>query len=129
MNYVDVNVFVYWLTDHPIFGQQASKIIRGIEMGKKACTSSLTIWLLHIFLAREAEDYSEIVLLERIQELPHLKIVPLEMEDFMRGIQCKNEYGIDLEDALHYAVAQRIGAQTIYSNDADFEKTDITRVF
>jgi len=129
MNYVDANVFVYWLTDHPSFGQRASEIMKGIEMGENACTSSFTIWLLHVLLEREAENYSEKILLERIQELPHLKVIPLEMQDFMGGERCRNTFRIDFEDSIHYAVARRLGAHTIYSNDSDFDKTDLKRVF
>lgn len=129
MNYVDVDVFVYWLTDHPSFGKRASEIIKGIERGEKACTSSFTIWLLHVLLEWEAENYSEEILLRCIQELSHLKVIPLEMQDFKGGEQYRNAFRIDFKHSIHYAVARRMGAQTIYSNDSDFDKTDLERVF
>ena len=34
---------------------------------------------------------------------------------------------LDYEDSLHLAVAQRVGAQEIVSNDKDFDRTEIKR--
>jgi len=33
VRYVDVNVFVYWLGDDPVFGDEATGIIERIEKG------------------------------------------------------------------------------------------------
>lgn len=129
MNYIDVNVFVYWLTDHPAFGESATRIIQKIERGEKMCTSSLTLWLLHVLLQREVQDYSEIILLQSILKLEDLKIVPLVLQDCLDAITYKKEFGLDLEDGLHCAVAHRQGAKVIYINDTDFDKTDIERIF
>lgn len=129
MNYIDVNVLVYWLTDHPDFGEAATKIVQGIQRGEKACTSSLTLWLLHVLLKRETENYSEKVLFQTIFKLKDLKIVPLTFEDYVHAVAYKEEFGIDLEDSLHYTAAKRRSADVIYSNDTDFDKTDIERRF
>ena len=129
MNYIDVNVFVYWLTDHPAFGEPATRIIQKVERGEKMCTSSLTLWLLHVLLQREVQNYSEIVLLQSILKLEDLKIVPLVLQDYIDAVIYKKEFGLHLEDNLHYTVAHRLGAKVIYSNDTDFDKTDIERRF
>ncbi len=73
MRYVDVNVFVYWLGDDPVFGNQATSIIEGIERGERAATSSLTLWLVHILLSSLAERYSEEEFIRRVKELAFLK--------------------------------------------------------
>lgn len=77
MMYVDVNVFFYWLTDHKEFGNVATRIIRRIETGEKAVTSTLTMWLLHILLKETTENYDPRLLVEKIRRIPFLKIVPL----------------------------------------------------
>ena len=38
-----------------------------------------------------------------------------------------NEFKLDYEDSLHLAVALRVGAQEIISNDKDFDATQIKR--
>ncbi len=129
MNYIDVNVFVYWLTDDPEYGETAYSIIRRIELGEKAFTSALTLWQLHIILKKESKNYSEKVLIEKIRALKNLSIVPLTLKGVEDAVIYQNELGLDLEDSLHYAVADRGGAIIMYSNDADFDNVLIERKF
>ena len=56
-----------------------------------------------------------------------LTIEPLKPEDFTGATDLMSNYKIDYEDALHLAVATRIGAQEIVSNDKDFNTTPIKR--
>jgi predicted nucleic acid-binding protein len=129
MNYIDVNVFVYWLTDHPDFGEPATRIIKNMELGERACTSSLTVWMLHILLRKEVETYSEETLLGMLSNLKNLKIVPLTYRDFLNAQALKKDLGFDFEDSLHYAVAERMNAEVLYSNDRDFDRGYIARKF
>lgn len=129
MNYIDVNVFIYWLTNDPDFGEIASKIIREIELGEKAFTSALTMWQLHILLEKETENYSEEILIEKMSRLKNLTIVPLTVRDFKDALVHQKEWGLDFEDSLHYAVADRLGAVLMYSNDSDFDNAYMERRF
>lgn len=129
MNYIDVNVFVYWLTDDPEYGETAYTIIRGIELGEKAFTSALTVWQLHIILKKESENYSKKILLEKIRNLKNLTVVPLTLKDFENAATYQNELGLNFEDSLHYAVAEGGGAAIMYSNDTDFDNMYIKRKF
>lgn len=128
MNYIDVNVFVYWLTNDPDFGETATTIIRGIELGEKAATSALTLWQLHILLKKESKNYSERMLTEKIRKLKNLSILPLTLKDF-RDALAYQKMGLDLEESLHYATANRVDAAFIYSNDTDFDNLSIERKF
>jgi len=127
MRYVDVNVFVYWLGDDPDFGEQATSIIRRIENGERALTSSVTLWLTHILLRELAEDYSEKEFIARLKRLFFLQIEPLLIQDYEKAVELMPTYNLDLEDALHLATAQRKGIKEIYSNDTDFDRTPIKR--
>jgi len=129
MKYVDVNVFVYWLSDHPLFGERATNIIERIEKGERSTTSALTIWLLHVILEEEAEDYSLGKLLQRIGDLKYLRVEPLTSEDFVIASKNEDNYSMDLEDALHFSVCERLGIREIYSNDDDFDRTPLKRTF
>ncbi|MEX2703593.1 MAG: type II toxin-antitoxin system VapC family toxin [Candidatus Baldrarchaeia archaeon] len=129
MRYVDVNVFVYWLTSDPKFGGRATEIIKRIEKGEKALTSTLTVWLTHIVLKNATENYSEENLLKSFKELTGLKIVDLTFKDFEKALTYSKEYNLDLEDSIHFAVAIRFGIREIYSNDEDFDKTPLKRIF
>ncbi len=126
MRYVDVNVFVYWLGDDPVFSEEATGIVERIEKGERATTSSLTPWLTHIALANAmARDYSEQKLIEKFRELTFLRVEPLTLGDYEKAVGAMHRYGLDLEDSLHYTVAERLRIREIYSNDRDFEKTPL----
>jgi len=129
LKYVDVNVFVYWFTNPEEFGETATRIIERIERGERAITSALTIWLLHIILSEITENYNPSEMLRRINLLRGLRIVPLTKEIIQEAINAANEYNLDLEDAIHLVTAMRYGAREIYSNDADFDRTPLIRVF
>jgi len=128
VKYVDVNVFVHWLGDDPVFGEDATVIVERIEKGERAATSSLTPWLTHIVLVNEAaRNYSEEKLLKEFRELPFLRIEPLTFGDYSSAVGAMRRYRLDLEDGLHFAVAERLGIREIYTNDPDFEKTPLKR--
>lgn len=57
-----------------------------------------------------------------------LTIEPLKSEDFTKATELMSNYRIDYEDALHLAVATRINAQEIITNDKDFNTTNIKRI-
>jgi predicted nucleic acid-binding protein len=128
VKYVDVNVFVYWLGDDPAFGDDATVILERIEKGERAATSSLTPWLTHIALVSgAARNYSEEKLLEKFRELPFLRIEPLTFGDYGSAVGAMRRYRLDLEDSLHFTVAERLGIREIYTNDRDFERTPLKR--
>lgn len=129
MNYLDINVFVYWLTDHPDFGETATGIIERVEMGEKGVTSSLTPWLINVVLEREVQDYSPKLLMENLLSIRNLRITPLKITDYEKACSCAEQYGLDFEDAIHLSVALEEKAEKIYSNDEDFDDTPLKRVF
>ncbi|MFQ5711478.1 MAG: type II toxin-antitoxin system VapC family toxin [Candidatus Geothermarchaeales archaeon] len=128
MRYVDVNVFVYWLGDDPVFGGRATAIIRRIENGERALTSTLTLWLTHIVLSDLSESYSEEGFIKKIRELGFLRIEPLLFQDYAHALELMKAYELDLEDALHLATAMRKNIREIYTNDTDFDRTPIRKV-
>src|SRR5215467_13781091 len=120
VKYIDVNVFVYWLGDDPVFGGRAASIVERIETGERAVTSSLTPWLTHIALVNaKASNYSTERLVETFKELPFLRIEPLTFADYETAVAAMRRYRLDLEDSLHLAVAERLGVNDIYTNDRD----------
>ncbi len=125
LRYVDVNILVYWLGDDPVFGERATRIMERIENGEEASTSALTLWLVHVVLSRLASRYSTKELLRRLDELIFLRIEPLLTEDFEAAIGDAEKYGLDLEDALHFSTAKRLGVEGIYTFDKDFSRTPL----
>jgi predicted nucleic acid-binding protein len=134
--YVDVNIFVYWLTDDPKFGEIAHQWIKNIEGSPrgKYVTSSLCLYeTLVIVAGLTGKNLKDKVFIEEaikaIRGIKGLIIEPLNPEDYVRAVDIMNDYKLDYEDSIHLAVAIRTGAQEIISNDKDFKISPIKRIF
>jgi uncharacterized protein len=133
--YVDVNIFVYWLGYHPLFGVKACNWIKKIENSPTGqyVTSSLTLYESLVILAGltgktlKNKSFTEEVI-KAIAQIKGLTIEPLKADDFIKALDLMDDYKLDFEDATHLAVAARIGAVEIVSNDKDFESKPIKRI-
>ena len=134
--YVDVNVFVYWLGDHPIFGERAREWIERIEISRKYTyfTSALTIYETVVILAgllgRSLRD-SEFVegVIKAFTELETLSVIPLTDQIMVEALRVMGRYGLDYEDSIHLASALAVKASEIISDDKDFDKSPLERTF
>ena len=134
--YVDVNVFVYWLAKHHKYGETAKMWVRKIEEGKRGefLTSALTLYELAVILAGltgstlKNKKIIEIVV-DALTNLAGLEIVSLKREDHIATLELMDKYKLDYEDSLHLAVAMRERATKIISNDEDFDRTPLKRIF
>ena len=134
-SYVDINIFVYWLGKHPVFGEVAHKWIKKIEDSPrgKYVTSSPTLYEALVIIAgltgKSLKDRTLIEgVINSIMSLKGLVIKPLKPEDFTRALDLMEKYGLDYEDSLHLSVAVKVGAKEIVSNDKDFDKTPLKRM-
>ena len=127
--YLDVNVFVYWLGNHPQYGQIAREWIKKIEASHRGeyVTSALTLYETLVIIGGLTGKNLVQQVINPITSIKGLTIEPLKSEDFKKATDLMNEYKLDYEDALHLAVAIRTGAQEIISNDKDFDATQIKR--
>lgn len=135
-SYIDINIFVYWLGNHPTFGKQAHQWIKKIEEAPrgKYATSSLTLYQTLVIMAGlTGKNLKDQKLIEEITNsitsLPGLKIIPLTEKDIIQATSLTKEYQLDYEDALHLAAALKSKAKEIISNDKDFDKTPLKRRF
>ncbi len=134
--YVDVNIFVYWLSNNPTFGEAAHKWINDIESSPSGeyVTSSLSLYEALVSLAGLAEKtlkdkvFTESVI-KAIIGIKGLIIEPLKPEDFAIALDLMAEYRLDYEDSIHLAVAIRTGASEFISNDKHFNATPLKRGF
>jgi predicted nucleic acid-binding protein len=132
--YIDTNIFVYWLGDHPKFGEAATQWIKKIETSPHGeyFTSNLSIYQTLVVMGgisgKNLKDKTFVE--EVVTSLTHIKglsMEPLRTEDFVEAKELMNSYKLDYEDALHLAVATRVDAKEIVTNDKDFDKTPLKR--
>ena len=134
--YVDVNIFVYWLGNHPKHGSIAQRWIKKIEESQRGAyiTSTLTLYETIVILAgltgKNLKDKTFVnKVLNAVTSLKPLRIEPLKIEDYKIAADLMNECQLDYEDSLHLAVAARTKVHEIVSNDKDFDFTQIKRTF
>ena len=128
MKYVDTDIFVYWATDHPEHGKRATEILRHVELNEKSVSSALSIWLFHKVM-RGAQNYTLNAFLDQVTRFRNLRFVPLDPEVMRDAAEAMKRFAVTEEVAVAYAVAKDRGADVIYSNNPEFDKTDIKRVF
>lgn len=126
--YIDVNVFVYWLANHPEHGKIAQQWIKRAEesVKKTYITSSLTLYETTIILCgltgKTLKDKDFITqIISPITKINGLTIIPLKPEQYLQAADLMNKYKLDYEDALHLSTAIKTRAQHIISNDKDFD--------
>jgi len=115
--FVDTNVFIYSVTGHPRFGEDARHILKRIEEGEEAVTSTLVLcevsWVLEA-MGRQGDIKST---LEKILSFRSLEVVGFDVDDLLVGASNMEFYGVDFNDGLNVAVMTRIGISEVYSND------------
>jgi len=115
--FVDTNVFIYSVTGHPRFGEDARHILKRIEDGEEAITSTLVLcevsWVLEA-MGRQGDIKST---LEKILSFRSLKVVGFDADDLLVGASNMEFYDVDFNDGLNVAVMTRIGVSEVYSND------------
>ncbi|WP_457751508.1 type II toxin-antitoxin system VapC family toxin [Thermococcus sp.] len=118
--YVDVNVLYYFLTANEEFGERAKELLE--RYSGRLITSALTVWQLYILFRRQKSkiDIADI--------LPNLgiEVVPLTINILREAERCKK---LDFDDAVHYTTMKAHGIRAILSNDRDFDRVDVKRIF
>lgn len=85
-------------------------------------TSSLTVYEVLVIVAGltgsslRDKGFVEAVV-GAVTRVKGLVVEPLKSEDFARAVGLMEECGLDFEDAVHLAVALRVDAKEIVSND------------
>ena len=115
--FVDTNVFIYSVTNHPRFGKTARKILTRLEGGEECVTS--TIVLCEIAWVLEAMGKQSYVkpTLEKILSYDGLSVLTFDSDDLLVGANNMLTYGIDFNDAVNVSVMSKVGINQVYSND------------
>jgi len=117
MRFVDTNVFIYALTAHPRFGENARRILERIEGGEAAMTSTLVLcevaWVLEA-MGRQGDIKST---LEKIFSYKSLEVVEFSGDDLLMGANNMAIHNVDFNDGVNVAIMMRLGVSEAYSND------------
>lgn len=115
--FVDTNVFIYALTDHPRFGRAAKKILDRIQEGESAITSTLVLCEVSWVLEAMGKQGDIKPTLEKIASYQTLEVVDFGENDLLMGADNMSTYRIDFNDGVNLALMMRAGISEVYSND------------
>mgnify|MGYP001772799595 CR=1 FL=1 len=127
---IDSNVFIYVLFSDPVFGERARELLKKAE-SLHAYTSTLLISQVFAHLERR----------KRLQVIPTfityvkqsgIEVVETTWSDITGALELLAEKGLSLklwDDAVTAYQMKRLGIDTIYSNDADFDVLGVKREF
>lgn len=117
MRFVDSNVFIYIATSHPKFGSTSKNILRRIEAGEEAVTSTLTLcevaWVFEA-MGRQGDIKPT---LEKILSYTVLRVMPFDSDDLIVGANLMATHRLDFNDAINVAIMERLGISEVYTND------------
>jgi len=97
-------------------------------------TSALTIYEVLIIIGgltrRTLKDSGFVEeALNALMGVRGLQVEPLTAACYTEALELMDMYGLDYEDALRLAVAVQVKAQKIVSNDGDYDRATLRRVF
>ena len=115
--FLDTNIFIYALSDHPELGKTSRRILQRIEEGEAALTSTLVLcevaWVLE---ARGAQGDIKAAL-EKILSYRSIRVIGVEVDDLLVGAAYMAQYGLDFNDAVNLAIVERCRVTKVYTND------------
>ena len=156
--FVDANVFIYHLLDHPSFGEHCTAFLEKIESGRVlAYTSSLVIDEVYyaILISKGTEIlqtkqikvvqrrlktdrelvelcYNEVLVfqnyLDALEERS-LVIADVTSKTLRGSIEIAKRHLLLPRDAVHLSTCKEFGIRHIASNDADFERVDFVSLW
>lgn len=125
MRFVDTNIFVYSMTNHPRFGRIARTILERVERDEATLTSTLVLCEVSWVLEAMGHQSSIKSVIEKILSYKYLRIVSFDQEDLIAGASNMTTYQIDFNDGVNLSIMTRLGVREVYSNDKrHFEKVD-----
>jgi predicted nucleic acid-binding protein len=115
--FLDTNLFIYAALDHPELGETSRGILRRIEEGEEALTSTLVLCEVAWVLEARGVQGDIKAMLEKILSYRSIRVVPVEADDLLVGATYMDQYGLDFNDAVNLAIMERCRVTKVYTND------------
>ncbi|MCL7476073.1 MAG: type II toxin-antitoxin system VapC family toxin [Methanosarcinales archaeon] len=122
MNYLDSNLIIYAILDDSDIGDWSRQVLERIQNEEMpACTSYLTFDEVFYKINKVKGIDIAIQNLEAFLTLPNMRFIDVDDSVIWKSLELIREYRILPRDAIHASTALIAGAETIYSQDTDFD--------
>ena len=113
---LDTNLFIYFLEDHPRYGEWCASLFDLVERGHNlAVTSTVTLLELLVQPYREQKEELAQKIFALTSTYPEIEWVPVTMKD--RAAELRARYRLSTPDAIQLATAVVHKARRFYGND------------
>jgi len=152
--FIDANIFIYYVGDHPIFADTCEKLLLDVETNRSVGVTSIFVLneVFHKMMMLEACDRFNISMgravrylkdnpqvisslttcrenIERIEHINNLRVIEVPSRLFSKAINFSWRYGMLTTDAIHVATMHEYNIKTIATNDRDFERVSWLKVW
>lgn len=132
MMYLDTNIIIYAIENHPKYGNACKKILLDIESGKlKVCSSILVLVEIINVLTKInkvlKKERKELNIKENIDAILSLPIVWLDLNFFIIKKAAEYDYDISGVDYIHIASMELNSVKKIISADEEISKVDFIK--
>lgn len=133
MEYLDTNVIVYAIENHPKYGKACKKILEDIEVGKlKVCASMLVLVEIVNVLTKinkilVGEKKDELDIKKNIDAILSLPIVWFNLDFLVIKKATEYNYNISGVDYIHIATMELNSIIKIISADEELKKVDFIK--
>ena len=133
MKYLDTNVIVYAIENHPRYGEACKKILQDIEGGKLRVSCSMLVLVelisvlkkLNAILSRQGER--ELVIEDNIEAVLSIPITWIDLDFLIIEKASAYSFHISGVDYTHVATMEVSSITEILSADPDFDKVPMIR--
>lgn len=151
--FVDVNIWLYDISNHPTFGgsckaflqriaggdlggfvsvEVLNELLHRLVIGEVARRQELKLQAVGIYLKRNPQILGKLDAYNAVASvvaLPNLRILEVLPGDFAQARAIMQQYHLLSNDALHAAVMQRNGLNILASKDADFQRVPWIKLY
>ena len=122
MNYLDSNLVIYAILDGTGVGDWARGVMECVQNGVlPACTSFLTFDEVFYKVKKVKGTGIAVKNLEAFLAIPNMRFIDVNGTVIWRALELIRKYNIIPRDAIHAATAFVVGAETIFSQDNNFD--------
>jgi predicted nucleic acid-binding protein len=128
--FIDANLLVYLLTKTPGEAEKLVGFYADLIDNHILYTNPLVLdETIHVSKKKYKVPYETSIQFIDEKVLPYVNVFPLTILDYLTAKEIILKYNLRPSDALHVATIQNNGLQAIVSEDEDFDKLPIKRIW
>lgn len=125
---IDTNIFLEVMLGRPK-GQACIQFLNLVKAGSyRAAVTDFSIYSIMIILNASGKLRELKVFLSSLSAYRGLTLYAMSLEDKLAAVEYATERKFDVDDALQYTSAKRLGVEAILSLDRHFDGRDIPRI-